>query len=31
LRSIGLKPLGLGLLSALIVGAISLALVKTLY
>jgi uncharacterized integral membrane protein (TIGR00698 family) len=31
LKSIGLKPLGLGLLSALIVGAISLALVKTLY
>jgi uncharacterized integral membrane protein (TIGR00698 family) len=31
LRSIGLKPLALGLLSALIVGAISLTLVKTLY
>jgi uncharacterized integral membrane protein (TIGR00698 family) len=31
LRSIGLKPFGLGLLSALIVGAISLALVSALY
>jgi uncharacterized integral membrane protein (TIGR00698 family) len=31
LRTIGLKPLGLGLISALTVGAISLALVKTLY
>jgi uncharacterized integral membrane protein (TIGR00698 family) len=31
LRSIGLKPLGLGLVSALIVGIISTALIKTLY
>jgi uncharacterized membrane protein YadS len=31
LRSIGLKPLGLGLLSALTVGAISVTLVKALY
>lgn len=31
LRNIGLKPLGLGLLSALVVGAISAVLIRTLY